>query len=69
MAYTRTLIEAAYDAFARGDVPTVLVTESAERGGRTWSSPQVHAWTVQDGKATQFRQFQGDQQTEDEFWS
>ena len=124
----RTLIEAAYDAFARGDVPTALaafsddirwhvpgrgplsrdyrghdevlgffghfmelsggtfririddvlahedrvvalVTESAERGGRTWSSPQVHAWTVQDGKATQFRQFQGDQQTEDEFWS
>jgi uncharacterized protein len=45
-----------------------LVTESAERGGRKWSSPQVHAWTIQNGKATVFWQFQGDQQTEDEFW-
>jgi hypothetical protein len=26
-------------------------------------------WTVKDGRATVFRQFQGDQQTEDEFWS
>ena len=43
--------------------------ESAERDGRKWSSPQVHAWTIQNGKATVFWQFQGDQQTEDEFWS
>jgi hypothetical protein len=28
----------------------------------------VHAWTVERGKATVFWQFQGDQQTEDEFW-
>jgi len=47
----------------------VLVTESASRKGRQWSSPQVHAWTVKGGKATVFWQFQGDQQTEDEFWS
>jgi ketosteroid isomerase-like protein len=47
----------------------VLVTESAEREGRKWSSPQVHAWTIEGGKATVFWQFQGDQQTEDEFWS
>lgn len=46
-----------------------LVTESAERNGRKWSSPQVHAWTVEGGKATVFWQFQGDQQTEDAFWS
>ena len=46
-----------------------LVTESAEREGRNWSSPQVHAWTIEHGKATVFWQFQGDQQTEDEFWS
>ena len=43
----------------------VLVTESAEREGRKWSSPQVHAWTIERGKATVFWQFQGDQQTED----
>jgi uncharacterized protein len=47
----------------------VLVTESAERDIRRWSSPQVHAWTIEGGKATVFWQFQGDQQTEDEFWS
>jgi ketosteroid isomerase-like protein len=124
----QALIERAYDAFARGDIPTVmdtlaedilwhvpgrgplsrdyhghaevlgffrhfmelsegtfriaidsvlakedrvivLVTESARRPKGEWSSPQVHAWTVKDGKATVFWQFQGDQQTEDEFWS
>jgi hypothetical protein len=44
-------------------------TESAQRGGRSWSSSQVHVWTVKDGRATVFWQYQGDQQTEDEFWS
>ena len=57
------------DVLAKGDRVIVLVTESAQRRGRIWSSPQVHAWTVKDGKATVFWQFQGDQQTEDEFWS
>lgn len=46
-----------------------LVTESAERNGRKWSSPQVHAWTIERGKATVFWQFQGDQASEDVFWS
>ena len=46
-----------------------LVTESAERGVRKWSSPQVHAWTIERGKATVFWQFQGDQRSEDDFWS
>jgi len=57
------------DVLAKGDRVIVLVTESAQRLGRKWSSPQVHAWTVKNGKATVFWQFQGDQQTEDEFWS
>lgn len=57
------------DVLAKGDRVIVLVTESAQRLGRNWSSPQVHAWTVKNGKATVFWQFQGDQQTEDEFWS
>ena len=90
----RQLIESAFAAFIRGDIPAVLrafdertlwhvpgrglanedrvivlVTESAERNCRTWSSPQVHAWTIKQGKATVFWQYQGDQQTEDEFWS
>jgi ketosteroid isomerase-like protein len=54
---------------SKDDRVIVLVTESARRHGRQWSSPQVHAWTVKDGKATVFWQFQGDQQTEDEFWA
>jgi len=57
------------DVLAKGDRVIVLVTEHAQRRGRQWSSPQVHAWTVKDGRATVFWQFQGDQQTEDEFWA
>ena len=57
------------EVLAKGDRVIVLVPESARRNGREWSSPQVHAWTVKNGKATMFWQFQGDQQTEDEFWS
>jgi len=57
------------DVLAKGDRVIVLVTESAQRHGRRWSSPQVHAWTVKGGRATVFWQFQGDEQTEDEFWS
>ncbi len=47
----------------------VLCTVSAERQGRQWSSPEVHVWRVADGVAVEFREYQGDQQTEDEFWS
>ena len=47
----------------------VLCTETAQRGGRSWSSPQVHVWTVKDGRAIAFREYEGDQQGEDEFWS
>jgi uncharacterized protein len=57
------------DILAKGDLVVVLCTESARRGGRSWSSPQVHVWTVKDGRAAIFWQYQGDQQTEDEFWS
>jgi hypothetical protein len=57
------------DMLANESRVIVLVTESARRGNRSWSSPQIHAWTIEDGKASVFWQFQGDQQTEDEFWS
>jgi ketosteroid isomerase-like protein len=57
------------DILAKDEHVVALVTESAERGGKHWSSPQVHLWTVKNGKATVFWQYQGDQQTEDEFWS
>ena len=57
------------EIFAEGDRVVILCTETARRGGRSWSSPQVHVWTIKDGRATAFRQYQGDQQAEDEFWS
>jgi ketosteroid isomerase-like protein len=57
------------DILAKGDRVVVLCTERARRGDRSWSSPQVHVWTVKDGRAASFWQYQGDQQTEDEFWS
>ena len=57
------------DVLAKGDRVVVLCTESARRGGRSWSSPQVHVWTVKNGKATVFLEYPGDQQAEDEFWS
>ncbi len=46
----------------------VMTTVSAERHGHAWSSPEVQVWQVRDGKATEFREYQGDQATEDEFW-
>jgi uncharacterized protein len=57
------------EVFAKEDRVVVLCTETAQRGGRTWSSPQVHVWTVKDGRAITFWEFEGDQQGEDEFWS
>jgi ketosteroid isomerase-like protein len=54
---------------ANRDRVVVLCTESASRAGRSWSSPQVHVWTVKDGRATAFHEYEGDQQGEDEFWS
>jgi uncharacterized protein len=56
------------EVFAKGDRVVVLCTEAARRGTKEWSSPQVHVWTVRNGRAVVFWQFQGDQQSEDEFW-
>ena len=57
------------DVFAGGDRVVILCTESAQRKDRKWSSSQVHLWTVKNGRVTGFCEYQGDQQTEDEFWS
>jgi ketosteroid isomerase-like protein len=57
------------DVLAKRDRVVVLCTETAQRGGRNWSSPNVHVWTVKDGRAVAFREYEGDEQGEDEFWS
>lgn len=57
------------DLLATDDKVVVLCTQTAERAGRRWTSPEVHVWTVKDGHAVRFWEFQGDQQAEDEFWA
>jgi ketosteroid isomerase-like protein len=64
-----TLVVTADEILASDETVVVLATVSAQRSGRSWSSPEVHTWHVVDGKAVSFREFQGDQQSEDEFWS
>src|ERR1700746_1480971 len=57
------------EILADGERVVVLCTVSAERLGRHWSSPEVQVWRVVDGQAVEFREFQGDQESEDAFWA
>jgi uncharacterized protein len=47
----------------------VLVSVNAERYGRSAAFPGVHVWRLANEKVTEFREFQGDEQTEDRCWS
>jgi ketosteroid isomerase-like protein len=50
-------------------VVVALTTVKAERDGRSAAFPEVHVWRLVNAKVTEFREFQGDEQTEDRFWS
>jgi len=52
-----------------GDVVVALVTVTAERNDRTAAFAEVHVWRLANGRITAFREFQGDEQAEDRFWS
>ena len=52
-----------------GDLVVVLVTVNAQRHGVSASFPEVHVWRLRNGKAIEFREYQGDEQREDQFWS
>ena len=54
---------------ADGDLVVALVTVKTERNGRAAAFEEVHVWRLANGRATDFREFQGDEQTEDRFWS
>ena len=54
---------------ADDDVVVALVTVKAERNERATAFSEVHVWRLANAKITQFREFQGDEQTEDRFWS
>jgi ketosteroid isomerase-like protein len=63
-----TLRVEAEELLADGERVAVLSTVSAKRNGESWSSPEVHVWRVVDGQAVEFREYQGDQHTEDAVW-
>ena len=51
------------------DLVVVLATVNAQRSGVSASFPEVHVWRMKNGKAIEFREYQGDEQREDQFWS
>ena len=54
---------------ADGDLVVALVTVHARRNGTSASFPEVHVWRLENGKVVEFREYQGDEQREDRFWS
>ena len=58
-----------HHVLAEGDLVVGLVTVHATRGGVSASFPEVHVWRMKNGKAADFREYQGDEQREDRFWS
>ncbi|MBV9521546.1 MAG: nuclear transport factor 2 family protein [Alphaproteobacteria bacterium] len=57
------------NVLADGDLVIALATINAERNGVSASFPEVHVWRMKNGKAIEFREYQGDEQREDRFWS
>ena len=54
---------------AEDDMVVVLATVKAERNGKSAAFEEVHVWRLANAKVIEFREFQGDEQTEDRFWS
>ena len=57
------------DILANDDRATVLVHMTAQRGDKVLSQNAVHVFEIENGKTKEFRSFEEDQITEDEFWS
>src|SRR5262245_52929970 len=58
-----------HHVLAEDDVVVALVTVKAKRNGQSAAFPEVYVWRLMNAKVTEFREFQGDEQTEDRFWS
>ena len=58
-----------HNVLADDDLVIALVTVKAQRNGVAASFPEVHVWRMKSGMAIQFREYQGDEQREDQFWS
>ncbi|WP_439400308.1 nuclear transport factor 2 family protein (plasmid) [Bradyrhizobium sp. PMVTL-01] len=58
-----------HNVLADNDLVVALVTVHAQRNGLSASFPEIHVWRMKNGKAIDFREYQGDEQREDLFWS
>jgi uncharacterized protein len=58
-----------HNVLAEGDLVVALVTINAQRNGSSASLPEVHVWRMKDGKAIEFRDYPGDEQRAEQFWS
>jgi uncharacterized protein len=58
-----------HNVLADGDLVVALVTINAQRNEVSASFHEVHVWRVKNGKVIEFREYQGDEQREDRFWS
>jgi len=69
MPYRRQHLIPRRKVLAEGDLVVALVTVKAERNDRAAAFQEVYVWRLANGRATDFREFQGDEQAEDRFWS
>jgi len=58
-----------HNILADGDLVVALVTVNAQRNGASASFPEVHVWRLNNGKAIEFCEYQGDEERETRFWS
>jgi uncharacterized protein len=58
-----------HDVLANDTHGVALVEIHLERGGKTFEGRGVHAMHIEDGKVTEFWNFQEDTTLVDEFWS
>ncbi len=58
-----------HNVLVDGDLVVVLLTGNAQRKGVSASFSEVHVWRLREGKVIAFREYQGDEQREDQFWA
>ena len=58
-----------HHVLADADLVVALTTVNPRRKEISAPFPEVRVWQMKDGKAIEFREYQGDEQREDQFWS
>ena len=58
-----------HDVLAQDDLVVVLTTVNAKRNAKRDAFDEIHVWRLRNGKAVDFREYQGDEQREDRFWT